>query len=109
MIESKQYSPEYIEDYVHAVKSWLRRVDIKIRREIRITDLCQISTLQNARVPNAYEMVDTTNKRILPESLIQEIHDSYKHSEILLDLEQTKDDLIVNQKEQMQSAIHRPH
>ncbi len=47
----------------------------------------------------------TTNKGILPESLILEMRDSYKRSELLLDLEQTKDDPIIKQKEQMQSAI----
>ena len=49
----------------------------------------------------------TTNKGILPGSQIQEMHDSYKRSESLLDLERTKEDLIIKQKDQVQNTIQQ--
>ncbi len=47
----------------------------------------------------------TTNNGILPESLIQEMCGSYKRSESFLDLERTKEDPIIKQKDQIQNAI----
>ena len=44
---------------------------------------------------------------ILRELLIQGMRDSYKRSESLLDLERTKEDPIIKQKDQMQNAIQQ--
>ncbi|KAF6247097.1 site-specific integrase [Nitrosopumilus sp. b3] len=47
----------------------------------------------------------TTNKGILPEILIKEMRESFKRSEEFLDLEITKEDPILQQKEEAQDAI----
>lgn len=47
----------------------------------------------------------TTNKGILPEALVQEMSEAFKRVEEHLDLELSKEDPILKQKEQMQQAI----
>ena len=37
-MESKNYSPTYILDYVKAIKSWLRHFDIEIKRKIKVSN-----------------------------------------------------------------------
>ena len=47
----------------------------------------------------------TTNKGILSEFLIQEIRESFRRTEVHLDLETTKIDPIVEQKQKVQSIV----
>ncbi len=43
----------------------------------------------------------TTNKGMLPEILLSEMRESFKRSEEFLDLENTKEDPIIEQKQAM--------
>lgn len=49
----------------------------------------------------------STNKGILPEILVNEMRESFKRSEELLDLELTKEDPILKQKEEMRDTIQK--
>jgi len=49
----------------------------------------------------------STNKGILPEILVKEMRESFKRSEELLDLELTKEDPILKQKEEMRDTIQK--
>ena len=45
-MESKNYSPTYILDYVKAIKSWLRHFDIEIKRKIKVSNSHKTPTLE---------------------------------------------------------------
>mgnify|MGYP006929369514 CR=1 FL=1 len=47
----------------------------------------------------------STNKGILPDALLKEMHESFKRCEDLLDLELQKDNPLLTQKEEIQTAI----
>lgn len=49
----------------------------------------------------------TTNKGILPDTLLNEMRDAFRRSEEFLDLELHEEDPIMKQKQPMQSAIER--
>ena len=70
IMESKNYSPGYIEDHVNTVKSWLRHFDVVVKRRIRISSSGFSPTLQNERVPNGYEMSGIYKMAGLRESVI---------------------------------------
>ncbi|MCH7648566.1 MAG: hypothetical protein IIA83_08170 [Thaumarchaeota archaeon] len=68
-MESKNYSPGYVEDVVKAVKSWLRHFDIEIKRKLKVTNPEYTPTLQDERVPNAEEMSEIFNRATLRASV----------------------------------------
>ena len=70
MMESKNYSPGYIEEQIKTVKSWLRHFDVEIRRKIRVTSTNYTPTLQNERVPDGQEMAEIYSRAGLRESVI---------------------------------------
>ncbi len=47
----------------------------------------------------------TTNKGVLPEAVINEMREAFKHSEEFLDLEKKEDDPLLKQREQAQLAV----
>ena len=53
------------------------------------------------------EAVYTTNKTILPESLLKEMREAFKRSEELLDLEIKEEDPLLKQKEDLHAAIEK--
>ena len=70
MMESKGYSPGYVEEQIKAVKSWLRHFDVEIKRKIRVSGHNFTPTLQNERVPSAQEMAELYSRAGLRESVI---------------------------------------
>ena len=61
-MESKNYSPTYILDYVKAIKSWLRHFDIEIKRKIKVSNSHKTPTLEGERVPNGEEMAEVYSR-----------------------------------------------
>ena len=61
-MESKNYSPTYILDYVKAIKSWLRHFDIEIKRKIKVSNSHKTPTLEGERVPNGEEMTEVYSR-----------------------------------------------
>ncbi|MGH9909593.1 MAG: hypothetical protein ACRD32_03045, partial [Nitrososphaerales archaeon] len=49
----------------------------------------------------------TTNKGILPESLVNEMREAFKRSEEFLDLELKEEDPVLKQKEELKTAIEK--
>ena len=69
-MESKNYSPGYIDDVVKSVKSWLRHFDVLIRRKLKISNPDYTPTLENERVPIAEEMAEIYNRATLRASVV---------------------------------------
>ncbi len=69
-MESKNYSPGYIDDVVKAVKSWLRHFDVLIRRKLKVSNPDHTPTLENERVPIAEEMAEIYNRATLRASVV---------------------------------------
>ena len=69
-MESKGYSPGYIEDHINSVKSWFGHFDVTAKRRLKITSTGFSPTLQNERIPNAHEMSNIYSKAGLRESVI---------------------------------------
>ncbi len=70
MMESKGYSPGYVDEQIKTVKSWLRHFDVEIRRKIRVSGHNFTPTLQDERVPNAQEMSELYNRADMRASVI---------------------------------------
>ncbi len=70
MMESKGYSPGYVDEQIKAVKSWFRHFDVEIRRKIRVSGHNFTPTLQNERVPSAREMAELYSRAGLRETVI---------------------------------------
>jgi len=70
MMESKGYSPGYVDEQIKTVKSWLRHFDVEIRRKIRVSGSNYTPTLQDERVPNAQEMSELYNRADMRASVI---------------------------------------
>ena len=66
-MESKNYSPTYILDYVKAIKSWLRHFDIEIKRKIKVSNSHKTPTLEGERVPNGEEMAEVYSRASIRE------------------------------------------
>ena len=70
MMESKGYSPGYVDEQIKTVKSWLRYFDVEVRRKIRVSRHNFTPTLQDERVPNAQEMSELYNRADMRASVI---------------------------------------
>lgn len=70
MMESKGYSPGYVDEQIKTVKSWLRHFDVEVKRKIRVSANNFTPTLQNERVPDAREMAEVYSRAGLRETAI---------------------------------------
>ena len=70
MMESKGYSPGYVDEQIKTVKSWLRHFDVEVKRKIRVSANNFTPTLQNERVPDAREMAEVYSRAGLRETVI---------------------------------------
>lgn len=70
MMESKKYAPGYIDNYVKAIKSWLRHFDLEIKRKIKVSFRQSTPTLKDEQVPNAEQMSEIYSRANLREAVI---------------------------------------